>query len=227
MRGQHSSIGHLAQCPGSRSPDGRVPTASHYTVVKVSSCPGPCLTTTSTHEGLSHVAEGRAESLGHKQPYTQPQALQTARSSAEARLLEEATWRAEGSANTSAPSAVARSHTHLFLPTPKGTVATLSCGQLGLVPSPSSQAYVPKAPRPPPEPRGSLWPGLAVQPDFVPHPPICLSPSCPQPLLPGDRSYTATGAASGQGRPRSHIWCRLSTRERTWERQHFSHFLLG
>lgn len=48
----------------------------------------------------------------------------------------------------------------------------------------------------------------------------------PLPLSAHCRSCIATGAASGQRRPRSHTWCRLSTRERTCERKHFSHFLL-
>ena len=59
-------------------------------------------------------------------------------------------------------------------------------------------------------------------------------PQAPHPVALGTlplsahcRSYTATGAASGQGRPRSHIWCRLSTRERTREGKHFSYFLLS
>lgn len=47
------------------------------------------------------------------------------------------------------------------------------------------------------------------------------------PLSAHCRSYTAIGAASGPGKPRSHTWCRLSTRERTHECQYFGCFLLG
>lgn len=48
------------------------------------------------------------------------------------------------------------------------------------------------------------------------------------PLFAHCRSYTATGAASGQGRgrPRSRIWCRLSTRERTHTCQYSGRFRL-
>lgn len=51
------------------------------------------------------------------------------------------------------------------------------------------------------------------------------------PLSAHCRSCTTTGAASGQERPRSHIWCRLSMRERTgqceYNRDHGHRFLRG
>lgn len=97
------------------------------------------------------------------------------------------------------------------LPHPPVSLATLS--------RPSTSREAPLSDR--------LWtsPNL-VCPDPIPAHPHSVALGT-LPLSAHCRSYRATGAASGQGRPRSHIWCRLSTRERTWEHKHFSCFLLS